>query len=63
MIDGLDLEKYRLSVDGPFQVWAANNSLTYFVFYARETRVKENRDLVEEFLKAEQEIDGQYYLI
>lgn len=54
----MDFDKYRISIDGPFNVWVNENQISYYVLYARQLRPPENRDLVEEYLSAEQENNG-----
>lgn len=56
LIGELDPERYRVSVDGPFQVWVEQYSVSYFVLFARDMSPKANAvDNVEAFLQKEHE--------
>lgn len=62
LINELDIERYRVSLDGPFDVWVAEHLVKYFILYARDTTHKKEVNLIEEQLKNEHEIHSKFAL-
>ena len=61
MIQELDADKYRLSVDGPFHVWVEEFGVNYFVLFALNMTPKANvnENKIDQYLREKHEINGK----
>lgn len=58
LLNDIEIEKYRVSVDGPFKVYIESNIVTYFVLYARDLSPKPNFVPLEEDLNKAHELNS-----
>lgn len=61
LINELDMAKYRISLEGPFDVWVDEHLLKYFILYARDVMPKKEVNLIEEQLNKEHELHSKFH--
>lgn len=59
LIEELDSNKYRVSLDGPCKVWVEQHTVTYFVLRARDMSPKPQVDVLEQSLSEVHDKNGK----